>query len=90
MMDFQISETSTHDDKDALKYTSNLFPINTWPLADLRGVPDARAPGVQILSFFMHFFAKNLQNNPNLGIGAPLLGKILDPPLPAAAIDCIF
>ena len=57
MMDFQISETSTHDDKDALKYTSNLFPINTWPLADLRGAP-GQPPRVQILSFFMNFLQK--------------------------------
>ena len=30
---------------------------------------------------FMQFSAKKLQNNPNLGVGAPPLGKILDRPL---------
>ena len=37
-------------------------------------------PGGPNSFIFMHFSAKNLQNNPNLGVGAPL-GKILDPPL---------
>ena len=55
------------------------FRVGWYTLADLRGAPGT-PPGVQILSFSCSFRQKNLQNNPNLGIGAPPLGKILDPP----------
>ena len=56
----------------------------TITLANLRGCqgrtpPPPRGPNSFI---FMQFSAKNLQNNPNLGIGAPApFGKILDLPL---------
>ena len=38
-------------------------------------------PGVQILPFSCSFQQKQLQNNTKLGVGAPHLRKILDPPL---------
>ena len=51
-------------------------------VADLRGAPGTRAPlGVQILSFSCSFRPKKLVSTPNLGVGAPPPGKILDPPL---------
>ena len=37
-------------------------------------------PGGPNYFIFMQFLAKSLQNNPTLGVGAPLR-KILDPPL---------
>ena len=42
-----------------------------------KGAPFTRAPawGVQILSFSCSFRQKNLQNNTNLEVGAPTLGK---------------
>ena len=42
-------------------------------LADLRGAP--RTPPRSNSFIFMQFSAKNLQNSPNLGIGAPTSGK---------------
>ena len=40
-----------------------------YPLADVRGCQGR--PRVQILSFLCSFRQKNLQNNPNLPVGAP-------------------
>ena len=55
--------------------------LNNKSLADLRGrrgrVPPSRGPNSLI---FMQFLATKLQNNPTLGVGAPLR-RILDPPL---------
>ena len=42
--------------------------LDELALADLRGAPETRTPNSFI---FMQFSAKNVQNNPNLGIGAP-------------------
>ena len=46
----------------------------------MRSARDARPPGGPNYFIFKKFSANNLQNNPNLGVGAPAK-KILDPPL---------
>ena len=50
-------------------------------LADLRGAPGTRAPGVQIFSFSCSFRQKICIIIPSWELANPL-GKILDPPLP--------
>ena len=43
----------------------------TIALADLRGAPGTRLPWGSKFFHFHAVFGKNLQNNPNLGVGAP-------------------
>ena len=56
-------------------YQVILTKTHNYPLADLRGAGTRTPLGVQILSFSCSFRPKKLQNNPNLGVGAPPWGK---------------
>ena len=53
--------------------------IGPKAVADLRGAPGTRAPGVQILSFSCSFRQKKEVSTPTLEVGAPPPRKILGP-----------
>ena len=73
-----------------------IVPWCSWrrgdlPLADPRGgARDAPPPGGPNSFIFMQFSVKNWKIIAFLGVGAPPLGKILDPPLPSIVQNNLY
>ena len=67
------------------KFLYRVYISRKTPLVDPRGATDLCPPGVQILSFWSHFWQKMKIIceicTPTLGVGAPPQVKILDPRL---------